>query len=91
MPQERVPGLPDSPTGLVPPGCLVLLGDNPAHSLDSRLVGCFPADRGAPWRAPPVSRYGPCSTRRRSCRRSPASCGQGPRSARSPAPRPPRP
>jgi type IV secretory pathway protease TraF len=29
----------------VPAGCVVLLGDNPAESADSRQYGCVPADR----------------------------------------------
>lgn len=31
--------------GLVPPGMFVVLGDNAACSLDSRVIGCIPADR----------------------------------------------
>lgn len=31
--------------GLVPPGMFVVLGDNAALSLDSRVIGCIPAER----------------------------------------------
>jgi signal peptidase I len=31
--------------GTVPPGAVVLLGENPAHSHDSRSFGLYPADR----------------------------------------------
>ncbi|MFG3552364.1 S26 family signal peptidase [Streptomyces sp. NPDC047725] len=43
---KRVAAIPGDlvPGGWVPPGQLVLLGDNPANSLDSRQVGYFPAD-----------------------------------------------
>ncbi|MFJ2770925.1 S26 family signal peptidase [Streptomyces sp. NPDC087300] len=44
-----VPGDPTGPplprTGPVPPGRLLLLGDNPHHSVDSRQLGYFPMDR----------------------------------------------
>ncbi|MDK0518193.1 S26 family signal peptidase [Streptomyces sp. ML-6] len=55
IPRDRVPGMADSATGLVPPGSLVLLGDNPVNSLDSQLVGYFPAERvlGTVWRSLP--------------------------------------
>ncbi|ATL32966.1 S26 family signal peptidase [Streptomyces formicae] len=39
------PGPPPLPTGPVPPGHLVLLGDNPHHSVDSRQLGYFPVTR----------------------------------------------
>jgi signal peptidase I len=35
----------DLPERLVPPGKLVLLGDNPEWSYDSRQVGYFPGER----------------------------------------------
>lgn len=45
VPSDRVPLLSGTPGELVPPGSLVLLGDNDVSSLDSRMVGYFPADR----------------------------------------------
>jgi signal peptidase I len=39
------PASADSPERLVPAGKLVLLGDNPAWSYDSREFGYFPSDR----------------------------------------------
>jgi signal peptidase I len=45
VPFDRVPGLRRSGDRFVPPQRLVLLGDNPAGSLDSRRVGYFRADR----------------------------------------------
>ncbi|WP_158754506.1 S26 family signal peptidase [Streptomyces sp. NRRL F-2580] len=48
MPGDPVPrGLVPAPAGVperyVPPGRLVLVGDRPGHSLDSRQLGHFPA------------------------------------------------
>uniref|UniRef100_UPI002F91B476 S26 family signal peptidase n=1 Tax=Streptomyces atratus TaxID=1893 RepID=UPI002F91B476 len=34
-----------APGGRVPPGAVVLLGDNPENGFDSRLVGYFPVER----------------------------------------------
>lgn len=45
VPRERVPSLAQVPDDRVPPGQLVLLGDNARASFDSRLVGYFPAER----------------------------------------------
>ncbi|MFJ6185081.1 S26 family signal peptidase [Streptomyces sp. NPDC092295] len=45
VPTDRVPLLSGTTGELVPPGSLVLLGDNDVSSLDSRIVGYFPADR----------------------------------------------
>ncbi|WP_078603299.1 MULTISPECIES: S26 family signal peptidase [unclassified Streptomyces] len=45
VPHERIPALAHVPETRVPPGRLVLLGDNPAVSFDSRRVGYFPAER----------------------------------------------
>lgn len=45
VPHDRVPVLAGSASGRVPPGSVVLLGDNPVNSLDSRLVGYFPVER----------------------------------------------
>jgi signal peptidase I len=45
VPPARVPKLRDLPDGRVPPAHLVVLGDNPPWSLDSRQLGLFPADR----------------------------------------------
>lgn len=45
VPRDRVPALADVPEDLVPPGRLVLLGDNQEASYDSRHLGYFPADR----------------------------------------------
>ncbi|MFJ6379534.1 S26 family signal peptidase [Kitasatospora sp. NPDC092039] len=66
---KRVAALPGDPVpavarsgpagdGPVPPGALVLLGDNPAASVDSRQAGCFPLDRvlGRVLRRLPASR-----------------------------------
>ncbi|MFI6496620.1 S26 family signal peptidase [Nonomuraea typhae] len=41
VPREQVPTLRDSPHSLVPPGRVVLLGDNAATSYDSREHGYF--------------------------------------------------
>jgi signal peptidase I len=43
-PRDAVPALADHPAALVPPNHLVALGDN-HHSLDSKQIGYFPADR----------------------------------------------
>lgn len=47
--ERRPPGVPPpgavSDDGLVPPGMFVVLGDNAALSLDSRVIGCIPAER----------------------------------------------
>nr|WP_324606148.1 S26 family signal peptidase [Streptomyces griseus] len=45
IPRDTVPGLPDTADGLVPPGGLVILGDNPDNSLDSRSLGYLPVER----------------------------------------------
>jgi signal peptidase I len=45
IPRDRVPALAGVSEGCVPPGKLVLLGDNPANSYDSRRAGYFPAER----------------------------------------------
>ncbi|MEH0930358.1 S26 family signal peptidase [Micromonospora sp. CPCC 205558] len=44
-PAPALPALPRGADGRVPPGQLVLLGDNSAASLDSRQLGYFPSDR----------------------------------------------
>ena len=44
-PDACPPATVESPEGQVPPGKLVLLGDNPAWSHDSRQMGYFPAER----------------------------------------------
>ncbi|MFK0254986.1 S26 family signal peptidase [Streptomyces sp. NPDC090445] len=44
-PLDRVPGLDGRAGAVVPPGRLVLLGDNPANSHDSRQAGYFPVER----------------------------------------------
>ncbi|MFE6398378.1 S26 family signal peptidase [Streptomyces alboflavus] len=44
-PLDRVPGLDPAAGPLVPPGRLVLLGDNPEHSYDSRHAGYFAVER----------------------------------------------
>ncbi|MFE9934155.1 S26 family signal peptidase [Streptomyces sp. NPDC005533] len=43
VPRDLVPALAGVPERYVPPGWLVLVGDNPGHSLDSRQLGYFPA------------------------------------------------
>ncbi|MEU6370052.1 S26 family signal peptidase [Streptomyces sp. NPDC046931] len=45
VPRTTVPALAAVPETRVPPGRLVLLGDNPDASIDSRQVGYFPLDR----------------------------------------------
>ncbi|MEV4759314.1 S26 family signal peptidase [Micromonospora sp. NPDC049559] len=45
VPRERVPALARVPGATVPPGKLVLLGDNAEASIDSRQLGYFPAER----------------------------------------------
>ncbi|WP_203920185.1 S26 family signal peptidase [Rugosimonospora africana] len=45
VPREAVPGLTDTPDDRVPAGRVVLLGDNPAASFDSRQAGYFPLNR----------------------------------------------
>ncbi|MBG0857418.1 S26 family signal peptidase [Streptomyces spinoverrucosus] len=45
VPREGAPALRSRPEERVPDGRLVLLGDNPAESLDSRFHGYFRADR----------------------------------------------
>ena len=45
VPRARVPKLRDLPDERVPPRQLVVLGDNPGWSMDSRQLGLFPADR----------------------------------------------
>jgi len=44
-PRQAAPALADHPEPLVPPGHLVAFGDNRRHSLDSKQIGYFPADR----------------------------------------------
>jgi signal peptidase I len=45
VPRNRVPALTDEDGSSVPPGKLVLLGDNQQASYDSRDIGYFPAER----------------------------------------------
>lgn len=45
VPRHEVPALRDVPEAAVPPGCLVVLGDNPPASLDSREFGYVAAER----------------------------------------------
>jgi len=45
VPRADVPALAGRPEARVPPGCLVVLGDNGAHSFDSKRIGYVPADR----------------------------------------------
>ncbi|MEU1854284.1 S26 family signal peptidase [Streptomyces sp. NPDC019990] len=44
-PLDRVPALDRTAGAVVPPGLLVLLGDNPTNSYDSRQAGYFPVER----------------------------------------------
>lgn len=44
VPRDAAPALRDGPEEYVPDGRVVLLGDNPAESLDSRFWGYFRAD-----------------------------------------------
>jgi signal peptidase I len=44
LPREQVPALRDAPESFVPPGKVVLLGDNAAASYDSREHGYFSAE-----------------------------------------------
>jgi signal peptidase I len=39
IPRDQVPALRDAPGNVVPAGCLVVMGDNPVGSLDSRHYG----------------------------------------------------
>jgi signal peptidase I len=52
VPRETVLALADVPEDSVPPGKLILLGDNAKASLDSRQSGYYPVERvlGAVWR-----------------------------------------
>ncbi|NUR89731.1 MAG: S26 family signal peptidase, partial [Nonomuraea sp.] len=45
IPRDAVPALRDAPGSRVPDGHLVVLGDNPARSYDSRRTGYLKADR----------------------------------------------
>lgn len=45
IPRDRVVALADVSECYVPPGMVVLLGDNPKASHDSRQLGYFPVDR----------------------------------------------
>lgn len=45
VPRYHVPALRDTPESLVPRGRLVVLGDNPPASLDSRQFGYLPQER----------------------------------------------
>lgn len=44
-PDDCLPEMPDLPGRLVPPGKLVVLGDNPIWSYDSRQLGYIPGER----------------------------------------------
>ncbi|GAA2394982.1 S26 family signal peptidase [Catellatospora methionotrophica] len=43
VPRASVPALADRPETVVPPGMMVLVGDNATASYDSRQIGYFPA------------------------------------------------
>ncbi|MER6508659.1 S26 family signal peptidase [Nonomuraea sp. NPDC001636] len=45
IPREQIPALRDAPGTQVPAGRLVVVGDNPAQSFDSRVSGYLRADR----------------------------------------------
>ncbi|GAB1646590.1 S26 family signal peptidase [Krasilnikovia sp. MM14-A1259] len=45
VPRDRFPALTDIPGDRVPPGKVILLGDNPQASVDSRQTGYFPVER----------------------------------------------
>jgi signal peptidase I len=45
VPRDGFPALAEVPERLVPPSCLVLLGDNREVSIDSRYYGYLPVDR----------------------------------------------
>lgn len=45
VPRDAFPALRETPTHAVPPGHLVVAGDNPKESYDSRHYGYVPADR----------------------------------------------
>jgi signal peptidase I len=45
VPRDRTPALPAMPEARVPAGHLVVLGDNPAHSYDSRHYGYVMVER----------------------------------------------
>lgn len=44
VPRDTVPALREATDRVVPDGALVVVGDNRAHSSDSRTAGYFPAD-----------------------------------------------
>jgi signal peptidase I len=45
VPRDRVPALANTPEDRVPPGMLILLGDNREASFDSAHIGYIPANR----------------------------------------------
>jgi signal peptidase I len=45
VPRAQIPALAAAAEPVVPPGCLVLRGDNAERSFDSTLVGYFPVER----------------------------------------------